>query len=216
MDIMDIHREEPHHKCTTCGKSFKGKRNLTQHQKTHTGERPYDCSVCGKSYSHSSHLADHMRTHSEETPYLCTTCGKSFKVKRYLTQHQKTHSEETPHQCPICGKGLKWKHGLKDHMLTHTEEAVQKGSSCGKVFKSSAAAHQNAKHVKMHQSQPKSVPDVRSCSENTTQETLSSSTINGTDNGSVLESLSAWEEANQLQLHSSKEPIVIHIKTEED
>ena len=84
------------------------------------------------------------------------------------------------------------------------------------MFKSSLAAHQNIKHIEMHHSLPKSVFHVRSCFENTTQETASSSKMYGTDNDNILKSLAASNEANDLELHSSKGPIVIQIKEEED
>nr|XP_054920578.1 zinc finger protein 480-like [Dermacentor andersoni] len=41
------------HKCETCGKQFHWAHDLTQHQRTHTDERPYKCEICEKSFRHS-------------------------------------------------------------------------------------------------------------------------------------------------------------------
>ena len=48
------------------------------------------------------------------------------------------------------------------------------------------------------------------------QETLSRSQIVGTENENRSDVKATWNEANHLELHSSEEPIVIHVKTEED
>ncbi|NXD03486.1 ZN570 protein, partial [Certhia familiaris] len=48
--------EKPHggekpHKCLECGKGFRYRCELIQHQRIHTGERPYECGKCGKSFT---------------------------------------------------------------------------------------------------------------------------------------------------------------------
>lgn len=37
-------------KCLTCGKDFKQKSTLLQHERIHTDSRPYGCPECGKRY----------------------------------------------------------------------------------------------------------------------------------------------------------------------
>ncbi|NXU35060.1 ZN417 protein, partial [Drymodes brunneopygia] len=50
-------------KCLECGKSFRWRSHLSQHERIHTGQRPYECGECGKSMRNSFHLLRHMRIH---------------------------------------------------------------------------------------------------------------------------------------------------------
>nr|XP_061836166.1 gastrula zinc finger protein XlCGF8.2DB-like [Nerophis lumbriciformis] len=120
--------------CSVCGKICAKKRRLTEHMRTHTGEKPFNCSVCGKSFSQKSSLTQHIRTHTGEKPFNCSVCGKSFYLQKPLTVHMRTHTGERPFNCSLCCKTFSQRGHLAGHMRTHTGEKPFNCSVCGKSF----------------------------------------------------------------------------------
>ncbi|XP_078242939.1 uncharacterized protein LOC110071565 [Pogona vitticeps] len=120
--------------CTKCGKNFKQQLQLTEHQKTHMGEKPYEFSGCGKSFSDRGNFAQPERIHTGEKPYECLECEKCFKQRNDLVRHQRIHTGEKPYKCSECGKSFKWRNAFVTHQRIHTGEKPYKCSECGKSF----------------------------------------------------------------------------------
>lgn len=109
-------------KCLTCGKDFKQKSTLLQHERIHTDSRPYGCPECGKRFRQQSHLTQHLRIHANEKPYACVYCERTFRQRAILNQHLRIHSGEKPYECPECGKHFRQKAILNQHVRTHQGE----------------------------------------------------------------------------------------------
>ncbi|XP_017159344.1 zinc finger protein 567-like isoform X1 [Poecilia reticulata] len=59
------------------------------------GRRTYICDQCGKTFRRKRRLTVHLRSHGVERPYSCLQCGKSFIQKGNLTVHQRIHTRES-------------------------------------------------------------------------------------------------------------------------
>ncbi|OQS01385.1 hypothetical protein ACHHYP_01180 [Achlya hypogyna] len=95
------------HQCETCQKMFRGRSELQNHIRTHTGAKPLVCSYagCGKTYAHSSNLRAHERSHEGIKPYVChyDGCGKRFAHSVSLKEHIWMHAGVQPYECPFPG-----------------------------------------------------------------------------------------------------------------
>lgn len=109
-------------KCLSCGKDFKQKATLMQHERIHTDSRPFVCSDCGKRFRQQSHLTQHVRIHANEKPFICIYCDRTFRQRAILNQHLRIHSGEKPYGCGDCGKAFRQKAILNQHVRTHQGE----------------------------------------------------------------------------------------------
>lgn len=110
-----VKKERVRFQCSQCEKSYTSKKNLTVHERFHSGEI-YSCDVCEKIYPFESRLADHKRTHTLEKPFSCEVCQKSFHSTKTLQSHKKTHNPKVkPYYCDICNRAYPTKLVLEDH-----------------------------------------------------------------------------------------------------
>ncbi|XP_076050668.1 uncharacterized protein LOC143031107 isoform X12 [Oratosquilla oratoria] len=49
--------------------------------------RPYTCRFCGKKFKRKDHLVDHERIHTGEKPFKCQYCGKGFVQRTNCKNH---------------------------------------------------------------------------------------------------------------------------------
>ncbi|XP_030379712.1 gastrula zinc finger protein xFG20-1 [Scaptodrosophila lebanonensis] len=123
--------------CKHCGKTFGQTKDLHDHIRTHTGERPYECELCGARFTQRSNWRTHLQTtHLSEAKFKCTECGKCYKRQRLLDYHIKSaHTKVRDIRCEHCEATFSHPHCYKQHLLCHTDQKHFSCDICGKRFK---------------------------------------------------------------------------------
>ena len=153
-EVIKKQDDERNFPCSVCGKRFKRRGHLNEHQMIHklrkTGERPELCTVCGKRFLLPSRLRAHVRSHNDVRPFKCSQCSKTFRSAFFLNRHIKFHSGERPFKCPSCEKSFKLPYHLKLHITLHTGDRPFVCTVCGKKWASQACANKcMRKHNKL-------------------------------------------------------------------
>ena len=81
--------------CDSCPKIFTRANTLTEHVRTHTGERPFVCRVCGQTFVRVKDCRRHEAIHSGEKLFVCVGlkgktqwgCGREFTRADALARH---------------------------------------------------------------------------------------------------------------------------------
>lgn len=133
--LKETHERIKNFDCDICGRRFATRRNVEEHRRIHTNERPYVCATCGKSFKQKASLFVHNRSHSTEFPFSCSECPQKFRTKPSLLVHVTKHTGEKPFPCDVCGRNFRIKYELKRHKLIHSEDKPFTCKICTQSFR---------------------------------------------------------------------------------
>ncbi|XP_050417547.1 zinc finger protein 37 homolog [Patella vulgata] len=133
--------------CEYCGRLTVTKKALTEHIRTHTGEKPYICELCGKGFAQSGSLKSHQLIHIGTKSVACELCDYTCLSKRRLKLHMVCHSSEKKYQCAECGNRYARSTSLNIHMNSHTGAKPHACDQCDKRF---ARRSHMVQHRKIH------------------------------------------------------------------
>lgn len=137
------------HNCTECGRKFKQRRYLLDHnRKVHNlyADGEANCDICNQQFQNKRLLYIHKQTHPyvEKRNFPCTLCNHAAKCAYDLRRHIETHNlENRSFECPICHRKLLPRYA-NDHMRSHNSTRSFECQECGKQFN-------RAKTLKRHQ-----------------------------------------------------------------
>ncbi|TKS80717.1 Zinc finger protein 10 [Collichthys lucidus] len=122
-------------KCTHCGKAFRDKDKLEQHQRVHGRDAyAFSCHICNKSFMSDSALEDHLVVHTENRSYSCLLCPESFERLDLLKDHVGVHAVDGCFTCPSCKKTFSDFIQVKKHIRCFHSEKIFQCPDCEKAF----------------------------------------------------------------------------------
>ncbi|KAG7277193.1 hypothetical protein CRUP_021733 [Coryphaenoides rupestris] len=132
-----LEHQNEHHpkeilKCEICGKIFKERIDLIQHERIHIAEQDtkaavkkkktrLSCFQCAAMFDTVQEMAKHLKTHCHQDvgQHRCDMCYKSFNHWSQLKKHQESHVGQVVYECTECDKAFAFPHLLEEHQLTH-------------------------------------------------------------------------------------------------
>lgn len=117
-------------KCKLCKMTFKFRKDLNKHTKTHAATKKFACSVCSSGFINRTLLKKHLLTHSDIKFFTCSECSVTCHSLVELKSHQKIHSRAEVFSCSKCSFTAKRQKHLTKHMLVHSAAKVYHCQFC--------------------------------------------------------------------------------------
>ncbi|XP_045131704.1 zinc finger and BTB domain-containing protein 14-like [Portunus trituberculatus] len=89
-------------------------------------KRSLKCKHCRKSFKIRKDIATHLRTHHGEIHHYCFTCQIQFSNKKEFATHMKLHKAPTVHSCNMCEYVTHSQYGLNKHILVNHRASKKK------------------------------------------------------------------------------------------
>ena len=149
---QDIRKSSKKLFCSYCQKGFNKVFDLTQHTRSHTGEKPYQCVICGRGFAQKSNVKKHMATHKvwpkghntlpKEVAVTDEDDGRSHEGVALVRTVEATGEQKEQisvsncYECPYCTITSSTYPGFKTHLRQHQTEKCYRciAPNCSKMF----------------------------------------------------------------------------------
>ena len=85
------------------------------------------CDICSKTFKEKKSLRRHMKSHDSSIKYKCTSCTQYFKSEDDFQKHRNDRHSKT-HLCSFCGMMFKKKHSLDEHITLYGHNGKSDGT----------------------------------------------------------------------------------------
>lgn len=119
--IKSVHLPyEKKFECETCFKRFSSRSLCEGHKnRVHLDIRNFICSTCGRAFTSKTNLSQHERVHTGEKPFKCNVegCDQSFKTHSAKYAHHQIHRGQKAFRCKFdgCNEQFGGRSGFKKH-----------------------------------------------------------------------------------------------------
>ena len=123
--------------CNFCFKTFSRKDHLTIHEDLHTtSSETFPCDQCGATFKNRKTLTGHLKTHNSQKEFKCEECDSQFTRRASLNRHVRAAHAGQVITCPLCPAVFSYRSTLEDHKkAAHNEGKREFGCSlCGVQF----------------------------------------------------------------------------------
>jgi hypothetical protein len=143
------------HACPAAGCSYSTSRprNLKQHLRKHTGERPFNCSGCSAAFASSSALGKHALLHAKpHCVCLEPGCGFVAANKSALVWHTRKAGHAASVECPFsnCNKRFKGHAALLAHKSSPAHAGEGGKAVCRTCIAEFDTVAEYTAHVRAH------------------------------------------------------------------
>ena len=148
-DKLFHHDGESHRfQCDICKKKFGSQQNLDRHELVHTGFKPHLCVTCGRRFKSKETLRDHdKRVHQGKFEFSCKTCGHGFKTEFKLQLHLLMHQQYSDYKCQRCNDKCD---SMAELMAHHSKKHPDVSRLCQVLISTMASRYQYFCHQGLH------------------------------------------------------------------
>lgn len=107
--------------------------NASKENSAEENKRTLRCKHCRRSFKIRKDLALHLRTHHGHAQNYCISCRYQFNTKKEFNTHIKIHKAEKIHPCSMCEFVSHSFYGLKKHLAVHQSTSSKSGVVIPKV-----------------------------------------------------------------------------------